>query len=140
MSLPDTVQEIADVIGRERALYLIGHLPRCGSRSWRVAVYVPRKMPIDHRLVEILGWRDAERLARRFGGEILQPSNCSFLERGWRNREIARLRDEGLSSREIGERLDVNPETVKKVLQARSGGPRSLPAPSAGSREGASCG
>lgn len=118
MELPQSVQEIADVIGRERALFLIGQLPRCGKRSWRVAVYVPRTLKPDHILVRILGWVDAQRMARHFGGEILQPSNGSFIERRFRNREIWRLRDDGHSKPEISDRLDVNLETVRKILQA----------------------
>jgi hypothetical protein len=83
--LPTTAQELADVLGRERALYLIGQLPVCyvkdkrwkpranskGSR--RVILYVPKRLRPDHRLVAILGWNDAQRLVDAFGGEILCP-------------------------------------------------------------------
>lgn len=121
--LPDSVAEIAQVIGRERALFLVGQLPPCGSRPWRVAVYVPRRMRPDHILVAILGWRDAERMAWAFGGEILQPAICATLERGWRNREIWRLRDEGLESGEIADRVGASSDVVRKVLQAGRGNP-----------------
>ena len=117
--LPDSVAEIARVIGRDQALYLIGQLPPCGSRPWRVAVYVPKRLPPDHRLVVLLGYRDAMAMSRHFGGEILQPSNLRFLERRWRNNHIRNLRRQGRTAREIADEIEVNIETVKKVLQGK---------------------
>ena len=87
--LPESVQEIAEVIGREKALEFIGRLPTSGSRAWRVCVYIPKRLPADHKLVEMLGWHDAKRLVDAFSGMILQPSNCRFLHRQHRNRAFA---------------------------------------------------
>lgn len=117
MTLPQSVQEIADVIGRERALYLIGQLPAAGSRSWRVCFYVPKRIKPDHQLVEILGWHDAMRMVRHFGGEILQTSNCNFLHREFRNREIWRMHGEGLRLREIAEAVDLSEYHVRDILR-----------------------
>jgi hypothetical protein len=116
--LPGVAQEIADVIGREDALFLIGQLPPCGRRSWRRAVYVPKVPPPDHFLVRVLGAEQAQRLADEFGGEVLQPPNLGCVERRWRNRHIWTLRQRGLVAREISETILVPLATVKKILAA----------------------
>ncbi|HDR9259609.1 TPA: hypothetical protein QDB21_005631 [Burkholderia vietnamiensis] len=80
--LPKSVQEIADVIGREKALHLIRSLPtyvagKPGKRCTRVMLYVPQRLRMDHPLVQILGFEDAAKMVDNFGGECLQPANCS---------------------------------------------------------------
>lgn len=80
--LPKSVQEIADVIGRDKALHLIRSLPtyvagKPGKRCTRVMLYVPQRLRLDHPLVLILGFEDAAKMVDHFGGECLQPANCS---------------------------------------------------------------
>jgi hypothetical protein len=110
MALPASVREIADVIGRENALYLIGQLPYClpkrdGER--RVILYVPKRLKPDHRLVQILGWERAAKLVDGFGGEILQPANCEGVYLKFRNAEIARMRRAGQSVQAIAQTMGV---------------------------------
>ena len=114
--LPQSVEEIAEVIGREKALYLIGQLPQSGSRSWRVCLYVPKRLPVDHDLVRILGWHDARKLAYAFSGMILQPSNCRSIYRAYRDREILRLADEGMSVAEIASVVELSSYRVREIL------------------------
>jgi hypothetical protein len=116
MDLPESVQEIADVIGRERALYLIGQIPQCGKRSWRVNLYVPQRLKPDHQLVQILGWQDAQRMVREFGGMILQPSNCNHLHRRFRNATIHRLAADGQSIQDIAESVQLTARQVRNIL------------------------
>ncbi|MDA3922748.1 MAG: hypothetical protein PF501_19030 [Salinisphaera sp.] len=118
LRLPDSAQEIADVIGRERTLYLIGQLPVCGQRSWRVVLYVPKTLPADHWLVRVLGWRDAMRLVREFGGEILQPSNCRCVHRAYRDQSIHRMAGEGMSAADIARAVGLTRRRVSGVLAA----------------------
>jgi hypothetical protein len=127
--LPESVQEVADVIGRENALRLVGALPSLPSKPWIAWVSVPQpaRLRPDHDLVAILGWPGAVLMCRAFGGELLQLSRCRGLERAARNRRIWDLRAQGMNARQIGEIIDVSPETVKKVLQL--GPTLALPAP-----------
>lgn len=125
MRLPNSVQEIADVIGRERALYLIGQLPRCvagapGKQSSRVILYVPtvQRLPADHELVRILGWNDAVKLCRAFGGEILQPANCAEIYRRYRDEQIARMSSEGASTAYISATVGVTEQHVRFIVRA----------------------
>lgn len=125
MKLPRSVQEIADVIGRDRALYLIGQLPTCairdnrypGAKSLRPMLYVPtvRRLAPDHSLVAILGWNDAEKLCRHFGGEILQPANCIEIYRPFRDRNISRMASEGVPLKLVAAWFDVTDRHVRTV-------------------------
>ncbi|GGH64905.1 hypothetical protein GCM10010975_32180 [Comamonas phosphati] len=128
MQLPESAQEIADVIGRERALYLIGQLPRYvggapGKQSTRVILYVPKSLTDDHDLVRILGRDDAEKLCHHFGGEILNPANCSEIYRRYRDQEMARMVDEmvgiglpnGYAVAQVASLFDVSGRTVRNA-------------------------
>lgn len=131
MSLPDSVKEIADVIGREQALYLIGQLPRCYSpdarypaaRKATVIMYVPKRLEPTDRLVGILGWKDAARLVREFAGMLIHPASCADILRQHRDRNIARLAAEGVSTTMLAEWFDLDVSMVRRVLRATAGNP-----------------
>jgi hypothetical protein len=116
---PQSVIELAEVIGLDQALKLCTSLPPCGSRPWRVAVYVPKRMPLDHKLIGILGYADAMKLSRHFGGEILQPSNGKFLEKRWFRQKIWQLSAQGRSPAQISEDIDRSIDVVKKTLRGK---------------------
>lgn len=121
MRLPASVQEIADVIGTERALYLIGQLPRCYSKkSCHVIMYVPKSLKPDHQLVQILGWQDATRLVDVFGGEILQPASCADIYRQFRDRSILRLVDEGMKPADVAEMMEVSDRHVRNLVREKA--------------------
>lgn len=115
--LPDSVAEIAEVIGRDQALHLIGSLPQSGSRAWRVCIYVPKRLPsVDHPLVRVLGWNDANKLVKAFSGMILQPSNCRFIVKAARNRRIREMAAEGFSVKQIAHGVDLSIYQVRDIL------------------------
>lgn len=125
MQLPASVQEIAEVIGRERALYLVGQLPRCyakdprypNAKSSHVILYVPKSLKPDHQLVQVLGWHDAKRLVDAFGGEILQPAGCADVYRQFLNRSIVRMAGDGMPPKAIAELLSVSDRHVRNLLR-----------------------
>ena len=127
MRLPKSVQEIADVIGRERALFLVGQLPRCVTKDKRyptataahVMLYVPTvaRLPVDHELVRILGWNDAVKLCRAFGGEILQPASCIEIYRRYRDGQIVRMAGEGMQAAHIAPIVNVHVQHVRRLLR-----------------------
>lgn len=134
MKLPSSVREIAEVIGHERALYLVGKLPRTLAPSQaeqkragkgvceRVYVYVPTLTRIkpDHMLVQILGWNDATKLCKAFGGEILKLATCGDLYREFRAASIVRLRAQGVPTTVIAEWMQVTPRLVRAITQEMS--------------------
>jgi hypothetical protein len=116
MRLPESVQEIADVIGEDKALELIGKLPACGRRSWRVVLYVPKRLKPDHKLVQLIGWLHAEKLVRHFGGEILQPSNCRCLVRAKRNDRIRDLSANDNTPQQIADQVGLSERQIRNIL------------------------
>lgn len=120
MPLPQSVQEVADIIGQEKALRLIGQLPQCGKRSWRRALYVPTpaRLRPGHRLIGILGEEDAHRLCRALGGTLLQPSANLTSIRRYRDDSLRRQRAEGASLRVLACVFDLSPRQVRNILAA----------------------
>lgn len=126
MRLPESAQELADVIGTERALYLIGQLPRsyrkrngvqCGEST--VVLYVPKAIQPTHQLVQLIGWHDAQRLVKAFGGEILKPATCSDVYRRFRDASIIRLAAEGMKTAAIAEWMEVSERHVRNLLREK---------------------
>ncbi len=125
MRLPSSVQEIADVIGRDRALFLVGQLPRCyvatvGHKSWRVMLYVPKDLNPDHDLVRILGWPDAVKLVAGFGGEILNPASCAEVYRAFRDKTALGMAEQGMKPTAIAELLGVSDRQVRNLIREKT--------------------
>lgn len=126
MQLPGSVQELASVIGIEQALFLIGQLPRgyrkdngTKRRNWSVSLYVPKCLPPDHKLVRLLGWHDANKVAREFGGEILQLSPCPEVYRRFRDASIVRLASQGIGAATLAEWFEVSDRHVRNLLREK---------------------
>lgn len=118
--LPESVKEIAEVIGREETLRLIGRLPTCiagkdGHKSTRVIMYVPKSLKPDHPLVEILGFTTAMKLVRHFGGEILQPANCRAIYARFRDEAILRMISCGARPSMVAELIGVSERHVRNL-------------------------
>ncbi len=121
MTLPVIVQEIADVIGREAALYLVGHYLRWDGRGQRgkaASFYVPQKLMADHRLVQLLGWDKAAVLAEGFGGEIIHLSSCRGIVQRWRDNEIRRLAASGVANDNIADWFGITARHVRSIRAA----------------------
>ncbi|WP_299297463.1 hypothetical protein [uncultured Tateyamaria sp.] len=114
--LPESVAEIAEVIGREKAIDFVRQLPQSGSRPWRACIYIPKHLPADHKLVEMLGWHDASKLAYAFSGMILQPSRLDAMEKAHRNRQIVRAAGDGVPLEEIADVYELSEYHVKDII------------------------
>lgn len=117
--LPRSVQDIADVIGRDLALHLIAHLPRTNLRdhpSGQPLLYVPRVISVDHRLVQIIGIEAAQKLVRAFSGEILYPAVCRGIDRAERDREILRFMRMKRKASEVATWFGISERQVFRIL------------------------
>lgn len=116
LNLPQSVKEIAEVIGEQKALAFIGQLPTSGTRSWRKCTYIPKQLTADHVLVRQLGWHDAARMVDAFAGMILQPSNLNYVYRQYRNREIMRMSAEGMPVTDIADIVELSTYRVREII------------------------
>jgi hypothetical protein len=117
--LPRSVREIAEVIGVETTMRLINQLPTCATPSNRhhaiPILYVPKRLSPDHRLVQILGWHDANRLVQHFGGEILAPANCADVYKAIRNRYIRELLALGYKPDLVADLIGMTVRNVRNI-------------------------
>lgn len=118
MRLPDSVQEIADVIGRGAALHLVRNLPtyRNGTHRNKPILYVPKKLTSGHRLITILGEEPAQRLVDEFGGEILWPAISTTL-RAARREEIKQRWSEGAATKaDLARAFNVTERYIRSIV------------------------
>jgi len=115
MDLPASVQEVADIIGRDLALHLVSVLP-LGRGSKRKVVYVPKRLSVTHALVSMLGYPAALKMSRHFGGEILFLSNCSYFHARQRHDEMRSMARDGIPIIDIAQAFGLTTRRVKDVL------------------------
>lgn len=118
MTLPAIVQDIADVIGRDAALYLVGHHLRWDGRGQRGkagSLYVPHKLTANHRLVLLLGLKTATALVAGFGGEIIHLSSCKGIVQRFRDDEIRRLAADGANDNALADWFGVTRRHVRNI-------------------------
>ncbi len=125
--LPQVVRDVAEVIGRRQALRLAGAVCPPASPGRRKtdsgragSVYIPLKLRpgANHRLIEILGEDDAQRMVEAFPGMILNFPSCTRLARAHRDRAIRKMAAEGWSVSSVAWAFDVCALTVKNVVAA----------------------
>ncbi|MEI4262807.1 hypothetical protein [Roseovarius sp. D0-M9] len=121
--LPGVAGELEEVIGRRAVIRLINNMRGTTGRSWRVCFYVPKALPMDHDLVDILGWHKARLLSKAFGGEILQTSNLRTIERDWRNRSLGFLLNEAVARMDVPEIAEFEGLSVYRVREILRGKP-----------------
>ena len=56
-----------------------------------------------------------------FSGMILQPSNCRFIHRKHRDREIMRMLNEGMAINEIADRVELSTYRVREIVALQEG-------------------
>ena len=124
MKLPKSVQQIADVIGVSQTMKLIGLLPVCKVRdkryskaiSNRIVLIVPANLKADDKLVKMIGWDDAYKLSRHFGGEFLYPATCAEIYRDFLKDTAARMHSEGMKPAEVAEAMQIPYRTISRWL------------------------
>lgn len=121
--LPGPVREIADVIGRESAMALVGRVvkwdradvtdkrrARCGS------VYIPRTLESGCRLLELVDREQAEKLVAALGGAVMKVSVPAKPIREYYRQMARYFRYSGMMPREIAEAMQVSPRQVYNLL------------------------
>lgn len=125
--LPQSVREIAEVIGYDRALCMIGNLPRTtdDKHGERAMLYVPQTLTPDHPLIDALNMggkadadaalKAAQKLVEHFGGEILHPARFQSLRKANRDHNIGEALARGMSTREVADKLGISARQVRNI-------------------------
>ena len=120
-SLPASVQEIADVIGVELAMRLVGGLPRSARKchpGGRPYLYVPKVCRPDHPITIIIGMDAAEKLSRALGGEGFLLATCADMVRRHRNAAIAAAVADGATTSEVCATFGLRPRQAQYITRA----------------------
>lgn len=127
--LPQSAREIAEVIGYDRTLTLIGNLPTTtdAKHGERAMLYVPKTLHPDHPMVHALnmgGKPDAEaalkaaqKLVEHFGGEILHPANCKKVLTACRDANIAEAIARGTKPQEVADKLGISARQARNIFR-----------------------
>ncbi|MCD9147802.1 hypothetical protein [Pseudophaeobacter flagellatus] len=118
--LPESVEEIAEVIGRGDAVRLVEGTRASGKRRWRRSLYVPTDMTAEHRIASMIGLEAATRLSFSHGNCIVELPSCFALRKAYAADHASRLSDAGATQAEIANEMGVEQKTVKSLLDVAS--------------------
>lgn len=117
--LPRSVREIAEVIGKKLTMQLIGQLRATESKKQGkrhvLMLYVPKRLPPDHELVQMIGFPAAHKLSQVFGGEILYPANCRRIYASQRDALILRMLEDGARPALVAELFGMTERQVRNL-------------------------
>lgn len=114
--LPETMEEIAEVIGRGKAVRLVEGTRASGKRRWRRSLYVPTDMSEEHRIASMIGFEAATRLSYSHGNCIIELPSCFALRKAYLSDYAWQLSGAGASPGEIARELGVELKTVNALL------------------------
>lgn len=107
--LPESLQEIREVIGMESALKLVAD---CGGTR----IFIPKYLPENHRLVTLLGMEVAERLSQYFGGESLSIIRWAEALRVERNMHIIDQYSKGSKIGDLARRFKLTERRIYTIV------------------------
>ncbi|PCJ05871.1 MAG: hypothetical protein COB16_14335 [Rhodobacteraceae bacterium] len=116
--LPETVAEIAEVVGRGNAVRLVEGTRATGKRKWRRHLYVPGDMPDDHWITKMIGLEAAVWLSYSHGNCIIELPSCFALRKAYMADHALRLSYAGAALPEIAREMGVEQKTAKGLLSA----------------------
>lgn len=118
------LRSIAEVIGRQNALYLVSQCPRYKTEKragqGQLFLYVPtlKRLEMNHFLVKTLGYPDAEKLSKEFGGELLVLAQCKQVILKARDNGIRQMIKSGLGIQELANIFNVTERIVSRIYEA----------------------
>lgn len=118
------LRSVAEVIGRQNALYLVSQCPRYKTEKragqGQLFLYVPtlKRLDITHFLVKTLGYSNAEKLSKEFGGELLVLAQCKWMILSARDNGIRKMIRSGFKVQELALMFNVAERIVSKIYEA----------------------
>lgn len=121
--LPESAQIIADVIGRDATLDLVGHLVYNHlihkKRGKCRMLYIPKsrkKLTENYWLVKAVGLSNAILLQEFFGGSLLYLAQCKETERGERDNKIVNDFKSGLKVNELALKYNLSVRSIYNII------------------------
>lgn len=117
------LKSIAEVIGRQNALYLVSQCPRYKTEKragkGQLLLYVPKlkNLNTQHALVKAIGYTDACKLSKEFGGELLVLAHCNHMILEARNEGIRAMMKSGFSIRELASFFNITERIVSGIYE-----------------------
>lgn len=120
--LKGDLKSVAEVIGRQNALFLVSQCPRykVSKRPGQglVMLYVPQVRNIfNHPLATAVGFDTAYQLSKHFGGELLTFSQCKHIILKHRNQGILQMLQQGYSRDEVAEIFGLTVRAISGVMK-----------------------
>jgi len=111
--LPHSMQELV----RETGIKLEAVLKLMHRWGGRIQLYIHKEIRPDHDLARELGIDAARQLSLVYGGDFLRSiPRAAKVQRAARNREILRLRTEGLAPCDIARKVGLTERMVWRIL------------------------
>lgn len=120
--LPQNVQAIADCIGKDKALALVGQLKRTpqtkadGRTRHRIWLYIPKAPNPKSPLVQIIGWANACKLAQVFNGETICLESCKQMATDFLHKSIRQQFNSGIDIDTLAILFGMNSRSILKIL------------------------
>ena len=111
LPLPGELEEIANLVGRQKALMIAG---RYGGKS----LGIPIDPKPNHKLTEVVGLEDAIKISKEFRGITLCIPRCEHILRAYRNRMIIRRYKAGESIEALALDFEVSTRLIQLTLDA----------------------
>ncbi len=110
-NLPESLRDIADLIGFTAALKLVEHYGGVG------ALYIPHAIKPDHHLARNIGIEAARKLAMHYGSDYLRNiPRCTRRSRSLRNAEIRARRKAGESPATLARAYGLTERNIWAIL------------------------
>lgn len=108
----NTLDDIAVLIGFSNTVKL-----SAWYSARRGKMYIPAKVTEEHKLVKLIGMSAACKLTKEWGGEELIVPTMQVLDNEILRRRIARMFEQGFSSREIALDLKMDERRVQQICR-----------------------
>jgi hypothetical protein len=124
---PSTIQEVINLIGLSPLVALYRHFGTKPDKRKGVIrrIYIPKKVKIDHSLVELIGIENLTILSFHWGGLWIDLPSCKSLFKRVRDEQIRRdydalrkiCEDKTTALFSVARKFELSAETIKKICR-----------------------
>jgi len=105
---------MSELIGSDGTIALIEYARQGDGKRH---IYVPLRPKPRNNLVQLIGMEAAAKMAKEFGGQVIELPKYKVIDRAQRAADIKRLASEGTTQTEIARRFGLCKRQVGKLLR-----------------------